>query len=63
MGQLLTKTIFSPQNKPQTAKLGFPVLFKHFRANSLKTSHLSPKRDYLRKEYRYTQKVCFSKQV
>ena len=60
MGQLLTKNIFSRQNEPHTAKLCFPVVLKHFRANSLKNSLFSQKSDYLRKEHRNTQKVCFS---
>ena len=60
MGQLLTKKNFSPQNELHTANLCFPLVLKHFRANSLKTSLFSPKNYYLRKEHRNTKKVCFS---
>ena len=42
MGQLLTKTV-SPQTEPHTAKLCFPVVLKHFRANSLKNCLLIQK--------------------
>ena len=40
MGQLLKKKLFSLQNESYTAKLYFPVVLKHFWANSLKTSLL-----------------------
>ena len=53
----------SPQNEPHTNKQCFSVVLKHFRVNSLKTSLLSQKDDYLRKELRNSQKVCFSQQV
>ena len=56
----IKKNCFSPQNEPHTAKLCFSVVLKHFRDNSLETSLFSPKIDYLRKEHRNTQKVCFS---
>ena len=43
MGQILTKNCFSPQNVPHAAKLCFPVVLKHFWANSPKTSLFSQK--------------------
>ena len=55
--------LFSPQNLPQTAKLYFSVVLKHFRGNSLKTSLFSQKIDSLRKKLRNTRKVCFFQQV
>ena len=60
MEEILTKKGFSPQSEPHTAKLCISVVLKHFRGNSQKTSLFSPKSDYLRKEHRNTQKVCFS---
>ena len=36
---------------------------KHFWGNSQRTSLLSPKSDYLRKEHRNTQKICFSSHI
>ena len=59
MGEILTK-LFSRQNGPHTAKLKFSGVFKYFRGNSQRTSLISPKIDYLRKEHRNTQKVCYS---
>ena len=56
MGQLLSKTFFPDKIN----HIQLSCCLKHFRANSLKTSHFNPKRDYLRKEHRNTQKVCFS---
>ena len=53
----------STQNDPHTTKQCFSVVLKHFRVNSLKTSLFSQKDDYLRKEHRNSQKVCFSQQV
>ena len=53
----------SPQNEPHTSKLGFSVVLKHFRVNSMKTSLSSQKGDYLRKKHWNNQKVCFSQQV
>ena len=43
MGKILTKTLFSPQNEPHTAKLCFSVVFKHFWANLQQTSLLVKK--------------------
>ena len=60
MREILTKTCFSPQSEPHTAKLCFSVVLKHFRGNSQRTALFSSKSDYLRKEHRTTQKVCFS---
>ena len=51
MGEILTKTCFSPQSEPHTADLCSPVVLKQFLANSLETSLFSPKIDYLRKEH------------
>ena len=61
-GDNINKNCFSFQSEPHTAKLSFPVVLNQFRANSLKTSLISPKIDYLRKEYRNTQKF-FLKQI
>ena len=58
-GTNINKNCFSPKSEPHTAKLCFPVVLKQFRANSLKTSLISLKIDYLRKEYRNTQKSFF----
>ena len=38
MGEILTKTYFSPQSEPHTAKLFFFVVLKHFGGNSQRTS-------------------------
>ena len=59
-GAIINKNFFSRQNEPHIAKLFFHVVLKHFWDISLKTSLFSPKRDYLRKEHKKTQKVCFS---
>ena len=59
----INKICFFPQNEPHTVKLCFPVVLKYFLGNSLKTSLLSQKSDYLRKKLRNTWKVCFSQQV
>ncbi len=60
MGEILTKTYFSPQNEPHTAKLCFSVVLTNFGGNSQRTSLVSQKSGYLRKEHRNTQVVCFS---
>ena len=60
MREILTKTCFSPQSEPHTDKLCFSVSLKHFRGKSQRTALFSSKSDYLRKEHRNTQKVCFS---
>ena len=59
MGQILTETVFSPQNELHTAKLCFTVL-KHFWANSQETSLFSPKSDYLRGAQKYLESLFFS---
>ena len=56
----MNKNCFFPQDEPKTAELCSPVVWKQFRANSLKNFLFSPNSDYLRKEHRNTQKVCFS---
>ena len=38
MGEILTKTCFSPQSEPHTAKLSFSVVLKHFWENSQRNS-------------------------
>ena len=38
MREILTKTCFSPQSEPHTAKLYFSVVLKHFLGNSQRTS-------------------------
>ncbi len=58
--EILTKNCFSPQSEPHTAKVCFSVVLKGFGVNSQRTSLFSPKIDYLRKEHRNTQKICFS---
>ena len=63
MGEILTKTCFSLQIVPHTAKLCFSVLLKHFGGNSHWTSLFSQKSDNLRKDNRNTQKVYISKKV
>ncbi len=60
MGEILTKTCFSPQTEIHTANLCFSVVLKHFGGNTQRTSLFSIKSDYLRKDHRITQKVCFS---
>ena len=58
--QILTKTCFSPQSEPHTAKLCFSVVLKHFRGNWQRTSLFSQIIDFLRKEHWNTQWVYFS---
>ena len=60
MGEILIKICFSPQSEPQSPKLYFSVVLKQFWGNSKRTSLFSLNSDYLRKEPRNTQKVCFS---
>ena len=43
MGEILTKTFFSPQNAPHTAKLSFSVVLNHFVGYSQRTSLLFKK--------------------
>ena len=45
MGEILTKTCFSPQCEPHTTKLSFSVVLKYFGGNSQRTSLFSPKSD------------------
>ena len=52
--------LFFSTKLEQTAILCFPVVLKHFRADSLKNSLFSQIYDYLRKLHGNTQKVCFS---
>ena len=47
MGEILTKTCFSLQSEPHTAKLCFSVVLKHFLENLQRTSLFSEKRDTL----------------
>ena len=63
MGGILTKTCYSTQVEPHTAKLCFSVSLKHFGGNSQKNSLFGQKSDYLRKERRNTQKVSFPGKV
>ena len=44
MRDILTKTCFSPQIEPHTAKLCFSVVLKHFGENSQRTSLFSQKK-------------------
>ena len=60
MGEILTKTCFSPLSEPHSAKLCFSVVLKFFGGNSQRTTPFSPISEYLRKEHRKTQKVWFS---
>ena len=60
MGQILPKTVFLSKVIHIQLNYAFFVVLKHFLGNSQKTSIFSPKSDYLRKEHRNTQKVCFS---
>ncbi len=43
MGEILTKTCFSPQRDPHAAKLYFSVVLMHFGGNSQRTSLFSQK--------------------
>ncbi len=43
MGEILTKTGFSPQNEPHIDKLCFSVVLKHFWGNLQRTSLFSQK--------------------
>ncbi len=43
MGEILTKTCFSPQGEPHTDIIGFSVVLKHFGGNSHRTSFLFQK--------------------
>ena len=61
MGEIITKSCFSSQSEPHTAKLCFSVVLKHFCGYSQKSSLFSQKSDYVRKEHWNTQKVCFIK--
>ena len=50
-GKILTKTCFSPQSEPHTAKLCFYVVLKHFWGNAQRTSLFIQKSGNLRKEH------------
>ena len=43
MGEIVTKTCFSPQCEPPTAKHSFSVFLKYFWGNLQRTSHFSQK--------------------
>ena len=62
-GTNINKNCFSLQNVPQTTKLCFSFVLKHFWGNFLKTSLFSQKSDYTRKKLRNTQKDYFSQQI
>ena len=51
---------FSHQNLPHTAKLCFPVILKHFRWNSLKTSLFSQKKTLSEKAQKNLESCFFS---
>ena len=59
MGEILTKTSFSPQSEPHTAKLCSSVVLKHFGGNSQRTS-LFCQKWLSQKEAQNTDNVCFS---
>ena len=44
MGEIITKTCFSPQSEPHIAKLCFSVVLKNFWGNSQRTSLFSQKK-------------------
>ena len=58
-GTNINKNCFSPQSEPQSEKLCFTVILKHFRGNSQRTSLFSPKSDYLRKRTEIRRKFVF----
>ena len=58
MGELLTKTCFSPQREPHSETMLFCRL-KYFGGNSQTTSLFIPKSEYLRKEDCNTEKFVF----
>ena len=59
MGQNINKNCFSPQNEPHRAKLCFPVVLKHFRANSLKTSLFCQKITILERSTEILRELVF----
>ncbi len=59
MGGILTKTCFSPQSDPQTAKLCVSVVLKHFRGNLQRTSLFSQKMTISEKSTEIIRKVVF----
>ncbi len=58
MGEILTKTCFSTQSEPHTAKLCFSVVLKHFVEIHREVIFLV-KSDYVRKDHWNTQKIFF----
>ncbi len=58
--KILTKTCFSPQSEPHTAKLCLSVVLKHFWRNPQRSSLFSQKRGYVRNQHWNTQKVYFT---
>ncbi len=59
MGEILTKTCFSPQSEPHTAKLCFSVVLKHFQGNSQRTSLFSQKSDISERSIEILRKFVF----
>ena len=57
------KKIFSPQNEPIPPNFAFLLFWSIFGLIHWKIRFLVKKSDYLRKEQRNTQKVCFSKLI
>ncbi len=61
MGELLTKTCFSPQIEAHTAILYFSVILKHFGGNSHRTSLFSPKLTITERSTEILRKFVFHK--
>ena len=59
MGEILTKTCFSTQSEPHTAKLCFSVVLKFFWENSQRTSLFSPKMTISQKSTEILRKFDF----
>ena len=59
LGEILTKTSFSPQSEPHTTKLCSSVVLKHFGGNSQRTS-LFCQKWLSQKQAQNTDNVCFS---
>ncbi len=57
MREILTKTCFSPQSEPHTAKLCFSVVLKDFRGNSQRTSLFSQKSGFSEKSKEILKKL------
>ena len=58
-----TEISFAPQNKPNTAKVSFTGVLKHFHQKLTKTFSLRSKNDFLRKNLGITLKLIFSLRV